>query len=184
MSLLMRANETPRTSSVLDDDACWTAVKRRERAADGTFFYSVRTTGVYCRPSCAARLPRRENVAFHKTCADAERAGFRPCKRCRPNEPALAEAHAAAVARACRLIEEAEEAPGLDALAGLEHRFDRFRPEGLRHRHQGDASGIAPRIGASLRDLPPHASEAGRDVVGLRLRHFIPVVDHRAPFMA
>ena len=90
MSLLMRANETPRTSSLLDDDACWKAVKRRDRAADGTFFYSVRTTGVYCRPSCAARLPRRENVAFHKTCADAERAGFRPCKRCRPNEPALA----------------------------------------------------------------------------------------------
>src|SRR6266545_4936208 len=117
MSLLMRANETPRKSSLLDDDACWKAVKRRDRAADGTFFYSVRTTGVYCRPSCAARLPRRENVTFHKTCADAERAGFRPCKRCRPNEPALAEAHAAAVARACRMIEEAEEAPSLDALA-------------------------------------------------------------------
>ena len=117
MSLLMRANETPRKSSLLDDDACWKAVKRRDRAADGTFFYSVRTTGVYCRPSCAARLPRRENVAFHKTCADAERAGFRPCKRCRPNEPTLAETHAAAVARACRLIEEAEEAPSLDALA-------------------------------------------------------------------
>ena len=101
MSLLMRANETPRKSSLLDDDACWKAVKRRDRAADGTFFYSVRTTGVYCRPSCAARLPRRENVAFHKTCADAERAGFRPCKRCRPNEPTLAETHAAAVAREC-----------------------------------------------------------------------------------
>src|SRR5258708_5952572 len=117
MSLLMRANETPRKSSLLDDDACWKAVKRRDRAADGTFFYSVRTTGVYCRPSCAARLPRCENVAFHKTCADAERAGFRPCKRCRPNEPTLAETHAAAVARACRLIEEAEAAPSLDALA-------------------------------------------------------------------
>jgi AraC family transcriptional regulator, regulatory protein of adaptative response / methylated-DNA-[protein]-cysteine methyltransferase len=116
MSLLMRTNET-RKSSLLDDDACWKAVKGRDRAADGTFFYSVRTTGVYCRPSCAARLPRRENVAFHKTCADAARAGFRPCKRCRPNEPALAETHAAAVARACRLIEDAEEAPSLDALA-------------------------------------------------------------------
>ena len=90
MSLRMRANERSRKSSLLDADACWTAVKRRDRAADGTFFYSVRTTGVYCRPSCAARLPRRENVAFHKTCADAARAGFRPCKRCRPNEPALA----------------------------------------------------------------------------------------------
>jgi AraC family transcriptional regulator, regulatory protein of adaptative response / methylated-DNA-[protein]-cysteine methyltransferase len=77
----------------------------------------VRTTGVYCRPSCAARLPRRENVAFHETCAAAERAGFRPCKRCRPNEPALADQQATAVAAACRLIEEAEETPSLAALA-------------------------------------------------------------------
>jgi AraC family transcriptional regulator of adaptative response/methylated-DNA-[protein]-cysteine methyltransferase len=92
-------------------------VQRRDRAADGTFVYSVRTTGVYCRPSCAARLPRRENVIFHATCAEAERAGFRPCKRCRPNAPALAEAHATVVARACRLIEQAEEPPTLDALA-------------------------------------------------------------------
>jgi hypothetical protein len=67
-----------------DDDARWEAVKRRDRAVDGSFFYSVKTTGVFCRPSCAARLPRRENVAFHASTADAERAGFRPCKRCRP----------------------------------------------------------------------------------------------------
>src|ERR1700758_5414623 len=117
MSLRMRGNERSRKSSLLDAGACWPAVKRRDRAADGAFFYSVRTTGVYCRPSCAARLPRRENVAFHKTCADAERAGFRACKRCRPNEPTLAETHAAAVARAGGLIKKAEEAPSLDALA-------------------------------------------------------------------
>jgi AraC family transcriptional regulator of adaptative response/methylated-DNA-[protein]-cysteine methyltransferase len=92
-------------------------VERRDRAADGTFVYSVHTTGVYCRPSCAARLPRRDNVAFYRTCTDAERAGFRPCKRCRPNAPALADVHAGAVARACRLIEEADEVPSLEALA-------------------------------------------------------------------
>jgi AraC family transcriptional regulator of adaptative response/methylated-DNA-[protein]-cysteine methyltransferase len=68
----------------------WDAVQRRDPAADGMFYYSVATTGVYCRPTCGARLPRRENVAFHATCADAERAGFRPCKRCRPNGPSLA----------------------------------------------------------------------------------------------
>ena len=99
------------------DEARWDAVRRRDCAADGAFVYSVRTTGVYCRPSCAARLPRRENVAFHQTCADAERAGFRPCKRCRPNEPARADRQAAAVATACRLIEAAEEVPSLDVLA-------------------------------------------------------------------
>src|SRR5712671_4662524 len=114
----MRAGRTKgATATFATDEARWEAVKRRDRAADGAFYYSVRTTGVYCRPSCGARLPRRENAAFHKTCADAERAGFRPCKRCRPNEPTLAETHAAVVARACRLIEEAEEAPSLDALA-------------------------------------------------------------------
>jgi AraC family transcriptional regulator, regulatory protein of adaptative response / methylated-DNA-[protein]-cysteine methyltransferase len=100
-----------------DDEARWEAVRRRDRAADGVFFYSVRTTGVYCRPCCAARLARRDNVAFHDTCADAERAGFRPCKRCRPNGQAPAERQAAAVAKACRLIEDAEEMPRLDALA-------------------------------------------------------------------
>ena len=90
---------------------------RRDAAADGEFYYSVRTTGVYCRPSCAARLARRENVAFHATCEAAERAGFRPCKRCQPNEAGLAEQHAAAVAAACRMIEAAETAPALDELA-------------------------------------------------------------------
>src|SRR6266480_4462305 len=114
-SLMTRANETSR--KLLDDDARWDAVKRRDHAADGAFVYSVRTTGVYCRPSCAARLPRRDNVTFHATWADAERAGFRPCKRCRPNQPARAEAHAALVANACRSIEEAEEPPTLDELA-------------------------------------------------------------------
>ena len=95
----------------------WEAVARRDPAADGAFLYSVRTTGVYCRPSCAARLANRENVRFHLTCAEAERAGFRPCKRCRPNEASLGQRNAAAITAACRLIEQAEETPSLDALA-------------------------------------------------------------------
>ena len=104
-------------SRLSSDDERWAAVVRRDQRADGTFFYSVRTTGVYCRPSCASRRARRENVRFHQTSADAERAGFRPCKRCRPHAPALAEQRATAVAKACRLIETAEELPSLDALA-------------------------------------------------------------------
>ena len=95
----------------------WEAVVRRDPAAHGAFYYSVRTTGVYCRPSCASRPAKRENVRFHLTCADAERAGFRPCKRCRPNEAPLAERQASSIAKACRLIEEAEELPSLAALA-------------------------------------------------------------------
>jgi AraC family transcriptional regulator of adaptative response/methylated-DNA-[protein]-cysteine methyltransferase len=98
-------------------DPRWASVTARDRAADGTFFYSVSTTGVYCRPSCAARLARPENVRFHATCADAERAGFRPCKRCKPDQPAMAEQHAAKIAGACRRIEAADEPPSLDELA-------------------------------------------------------------------
>lgn len=101
----------------LADRERWRAVRQRDRAADGSFVYSVRTTGVYCRPSCAARLPRRENVRFHATCEEAERAGFRPCKRCRPDGSSLAERQAAAIAKACRMIEGAEELPSLAALA-------------------------------------------------------------------
>jgi AraC family transcriptional regulator, regulatory protein of adaptative response / methylated-DNA-[protein]-cysteine methyltransferase len=100
-----------------NDDDRWTAVVYRDPSADGIFYYSVLTTGVYCRPSCPSRLARRENVSFHASCEDAEKAGFRPCKRCRPNEPPLAERRATAVAKACRLIEEAEEIPNLDTLA-------------------------------------------------------------------
>ena len=99
------------------NEARWAAVVARNPAADGVFYYSVRTTGVYCRPSCASRPARRENVQFHANCADAEAAGFRPCKRCRPNEAPLAERQAMAVAKACRLIEGADELPTLDALA-------------------------------------------------------------------
>jgi len=98
-------------------DRRWAAVVARDPEADGKFFYSVKTTGVYCRPSCAARTARPENVEFHLTAADAERAGFRPCKPCKPDQPPLAEQHAARVAEVCRLIENAEQAPSLEELA-------------------------------------------------------------------
>lgn len=108
---------SPAPPAFASDDERWAAVTRHDRSADGAFYYSVRTTGVYCRPSCSARLARRENVRFHDTCADAERGGFRPCKRCRPDEASLAERQAAAVAAACRAIERADMLPSLDELA-------------------------------------------------------------------
>lgn len=111
------------------DDPRWEAVLARDARADG-FVYSVATTGVYCRPACGARTPNRRNVAFHADAAAAEAAGFRPCKRCRPNEAPLAERQAALVATACRHIEQAEEALSLDELAagaGLSpHHFHRL----------------------------------------------------------
>jgi AraC family transcriptional regulator of adaptative response/methylated-DNA-[protein]-cysteine methyltransferase len=101
-----------------DDESRWQAVVSRDPAADGAFVYSVRTTGVYCRPTCAARLALRKNVRFHATCQDAESAGFRPCKRCKPTGESLAARHASVVAQACRAIEGADDAPTLDELAG------------------------------------------------------------------
>jgi AraC family transcriptional regulator of adaptative response/methylated-DNA-[protein]-cysteine methyltransferase len=100
-----------------DDAHRWQAVVERDRAADEVFYYAVRTTGVYCRPSCAARLPKRANVRFYSTCDEARRAGFRPCKRCRPDEASRAVRQQETVARACRLIEAADEAPKLTELA-------------------------------------------------------------------
>jgi AraC family transcriptional regulator of adaptative response/methylated-DNA-[protein]-cysteine methyltransferase len=104
-------------TSLTTDDAKWEAVVRRDPAADNTFYYSVKTTGVYCRPSCpTGRQALRQNVAFHPTAEAAEAAGFRPCKRCSPKGKTLAEERAAKVAAACRSL-EAEEPPALDELA-------------------------------------------------------------------
>ena len=113
----VRTNEAVSATSFSGDDERWEAVVRRHRSADGLFYYSVRTTGVYCRPSCASRPALRKNVRFHASCEEAEQAGFRACKRCRPNAPGLAEQHAVGVAKACRLIDASGEMPNLDMLA-------------------------------------------------------------------
>ena len=101
---------------MLNRDECWAALASRDRNADGAFVYAVRTTGVYCRPGCASRPPRPENVAFYATPAAAETAGFRPCKRCRPTE-AVGSRHVAAVERACALIRAKDALPSLTELA-------------------------------------------------------------------
>jgi AraC family transcriptional regulator of adaptative response/methylated-DNA-[protein]-cysteine methyltransferase len=99
------------------DDGRWAAVVARDKAADGTFVTAVRTTGIYCRPSCTARRPLRENVSFYESNEEAEAAGFRACKRCKPNAPAGEGEHTAKIAEACRMIETAETPPKLDELA-------------------------------------------------------------------
>ena len=101
----------------IEEDPRWAAVAARDHRADGTFYYSVSTTGVYCRPSCAARRPNPKNVRFHGTTADAEQAGFRPCRRCKPDRAASDTRHAAMVADICRAIEAAPTTPSLTALA-------------------------------------------------------------------
>ncbi|MCU0759604.1 MAG: bifunctional DNA-binding transcriptional regulator/O6-methylguanine-DNA methyltransferase Ada [Steroidobacteraceae bacterium] len=99
------------------EDPRWAAVLARDASADGRFVYSVRTTGVYCRPSCGSRRARPENVRFHVDAAAAELAGFRACRRCEPDRPPASRRQAGLVARACRAIEAAEAPPSLGSLA-------------------------------------------------------------------
>ncbi len=105
------------TICATERDPRWAAIVARDRRSDGQFFYSVNTTGVYCRPSCPARTPRPENVRFHSTREEAEQAGFRPCRRCTPDRPSIHQQHAETVVRICRYIEDSETVPKLDELA-------------------------------------------------------------------
>jgi AraC family transcriptional regulator of adaptative response/methylated-DNA-[protein]-cysteine methyltransferase len=98
-------------------DPRWARLVARDRTADGTFWYSVATTGVYCRPSCPSRRANPQNVRFHDTIAEAQAAGFRACKRCKPDEPSPDIRNAERVARICRLIETAEDVPSLVEMA-------------------------------------------------------------------
>ncbi|MGI9376238.1 MAG: bifunctional transcriptional activator/DNA repair enzyme AdaA [Tsuneonella suprasediminis] len=102
------------TERPLTDDEAWAAVLRRDRAFDGQFVTGVLSTGIYCRPSCAARHPRRENVQFFATPSEAEAAGLRACKRCSPKDVARDER---AVLAAIAAIKAAEEPPALAELA-------------------------------------------------------------------
>ncbi len=111
-----RSAQTAQQAALTQADPRWAAVLARSAAADGSFWYSVVSTGVYCRPSCAARTPRPENVRFHASCADAETAGFRPCQRCKPLQPSALAHHAELVTQACRIL-EAEGATPLGTLA-------------------------------------------------------------------
>lgn len=147
----------------LNEDQCWEAVERRDRAFDGNFFFGVVTTGVYCRPSCPSRRARRENVRFYATPAEAQRAGLRPCLRCRP----LEERGAAdgAMLELCRYIEghviraHTEDRIDLAALAARAG-LSKFH---LRRRFKA-ATGLTPRQYAEacrMRELKGGLKQAG-----------------------
>jgi len=117
--MLARTNEVPRSDAMatvtrLDPDTAWAAFMRRDRSWDGRIIGAVHTTGIYCKPSCPARRPRRENVTFYSSGEEARAAGFRPCLRCKPDEVGR---DREAIARAVKLIERAEEPLSLAALA-------------------------------------------------------------------
>lgn len=129
--------------SYATDATRWQAVRTRDPRADGQFVYAVRTTGVYANPSSAARLPRREHVAFFASPAAAERAGYRPSRRPRADRTPTT-AHAALVTRACRAIERAASPPKLAALAAVAG----LSPSHF-HRVFKRATGLTPRAYAA-----------------------------------
>lgn len=99
------------------NDKYWLAVQTRDSSESGKFVYAVKTTGIYCRPGCSSRLPKRENTEFFTTPADAAAAGYRPCKRCRPESTPVSEDYSSAVTRACRQMASSETPLSLDELA-------------------------------------------------------------------
>ena len=105
---------------MLNQEQCWRAVQQRDNSQIGHFYFGVLTTGVYCRPGCAARLPLRKNVRFFETLTAAEGSGLRPCLRCRPNTVAEGDLYAGRIQTICRYIERhSEEGLKLDELANL-----------------------------------------------------------------
>jgi AraC family transcriptional regulator, regulatory protein of adaptative response / methylated-DNA-[protein]-cysteine methyltransferase len=120
-------------------DPRWRAIAARDAASDGRFFYSVRTTGVYCRPSCPSRLAKPENVAFHATAEAAEQAGYRPCRRCRPDQATGDARRACLITGLCRYIDGCEHKPSLQELS----RYAQLSPYHL-HRLFRAATGITP----------------------------------------
>lgn len=125
-------------------DPRWNAVVNRDPTAEGQFFYAVRTTGIYCRPTCGARTPKPENVMFYTTIQAAEQAGFRPCKRCKPDQSPRAQREAARVAELCRFIEQSADLPNLDQLA----RHADMSPHHL-HRMFKAVTGVTPKAYAT-----------------------------------
>ncbi|WP_404477632.1 bifunctional DNA-binding transcriptional regulator/O6-methylguanine-DNA methyltransferase Ada [Novosphingobium sp. BL-52-GroH] len=110
-------NSQDKHAEAILTDPRWPRIVARDKTADGEFWYTVNTTGIYCRPSCASRGCNPKNVTIHDTLERAQRTGFRPCKRCKPDGPAAEVVNAEMVTRACRMIEESEAAPSLTDLA-------------------------------------------------------------------
>ncbi|MFZ0521189.1 MAG: bifunctional DNA-binding transcriptional regulator/O6-methylguanine-DNA methyltransferase Ada [Candidatus Acidiferrales bacterium] len=108
-------SEIPTAGRRQSSEAWWNAVRDRDRGADGKFVYAVRSTGIYCRPSCPSKKPRREQVEFYSLPDAAEQEGFRACRRCKPRAVRLRDPRTAAVARVCRAIETRIESDGGDA---------------------------------------------------------------------
>ena len=137
--IAISAKLKPTPASVADDPR-WPRIVARDKTADGYLWYSVATTGVYCRPSCPSRVANPKNVQLHDTLESARATGFRPCKRCNPDGLSTECKNAALVAKACRIIEESEQEPSLEELAGTIGRSSSYF-----HRVFKAATGLTPK---------------------------------------
>jgi AraC family transcriptional regulator of adaptative response/methylated-DNA-[protein]-cysteine methyltransferase len=133
-----------RRSTPTEADPRWARIMARDKTADGQFWYSVATTGIYCRPSCPSRGANPKNVGLYDTLADAQATGFRACKRCNPDGRSPEVENAAIVARACRMIEQSEEVPSLTELAEAVD-----RSPGYFHRLFKASTGLTPKAYAA-----------------------------------
>src|SRR5262249_23698823 len=134
------ANTLKPTLPSVAADPRWAQIVARDKTADGHVWYSVATTGVYCRPSCPSRVANPKNVQIHDTLEGAKATGFRPCRRCNPDGQSIECENAALVAKACRIIEESEEEPALEALAKAVGRSPSYF-----HRVFKAATGLTPK---------------------------------------
>jgi len=157
MGNLLATKPESTAATATEADARWARVVARDKTADGEFYYSVATTGVYCRPSCPSRLANSKNVRFHASIADAEAAGFRACRRCLPDQSSVEAQNAEKIARSCLRIEQAAESLSLAELAqvaGLStHYF---------HRLFKMVTGVTPKAYAAAHRAARVRDELGR----------------------
>jgi len=138
-------------------DARWARIVARDRTADGFLWYSVATTGIYCRPSCPSRTANPRNVGLHNTLAEAKATGCRPCKRCNPDGLSLDAEHAVLIAKACRLIEQGDGVSSLTELAGAVE----LSP-GYFHRLFKATTGVTPKAYAAANQASQVREELSR----------------------
>jgi len=156
MSISMASRPTRDGMAVVQDPR-WARVAARDKSADGLFWYSAAATGIYCRPSCPSRPANPKNVGFFDTTATAEAAGFRPCRRCNPNGLSTDAENAAIIARACRAIDEADQAPSLSEMAQAADLSPSYF-----HRLFKSITGVTPKAYADARRATRVREELGR----------------------
>src|SRR3978361_1913260 len=149
-------------------DPRWARLVARDKTADGAFWYSVATTGVYCRPSCPSRLPNPRNVQLHASVSAAEAAGFRACRRCTRGGIWIEAGNAAIVTKACRLIDEATEPLSLAQLADSVELSPHYF-----HRLFKKITGVTPKAYAT-------AARSARLLAGLATANTVTAAFHEA----